>query len=188
MYEFNSKTKPSQRSAGLEKIDGIVQQLRNQLHAFMIAVYLDYLLFNQGTRGTYHYWRNVRNTLELHSIGPPATHRPPLYGGAVRISNYSKEKRALPPDMLHALVDANRFELLFYIKFVVICLPGSTMFIYLDEILNLIVDQIQFHESYTTIFLPKCKNDQSWEWNTIYVAEQGPKYNLAMKAAIISNT
>ena len=152
MYEFNSKTKPSQRSAGLEKIDGIVQQLRNQLHAFMIAVYLDYLLFNQGTRGTYHYWRNVRNTLELHSIGPPATHRPPLYGGAVRLSKYSKEKRALKS----WYVDANQFEDLIYIRFVIIYLLEFTMFIRLDEILNLIVKQIQFHESYMTIFLPKC--------------------------------
>ena len=87
--------------------------------------------------------------------------------------------------MLHTLVDVNQFEPLIYIRFAIICLPGFTMFIHLDEILNLLVKQIQFHESSRTIFLPKCKNDQSREWNTIYVAELGPKYCLA---AVLSNT
>ena len=70
--------------------------------------------------------------------------------------------------MLHVLVDADRFEDLMYFRFVIICLLGFTNFMRLDEILNIKIEQIKFHESHLTIDLPKCKNDQGAGRETSY--------------------
>ena len=86
--------------------------------------------------------------------------------------------------MVHSLIDAYKFQDLIYFRFVIICMLGFTAFMRLDEILDLKVKQIQFHESFMTITIPKCKNDQTREGNIIYVAELGSKYCPVMNTAI----
>ena len=58
----------------------------------------------------------------------------------------------------------------------------------IDEVLNLKVEEIRFYDSYMTITLPKCKNDQSREGNVIYVSELHSKYCPVFNTAVYIHT
>ena len=132
---------------------------------FNIAVYFNYLLSTRGTRGSITdamygiRWGHIRAG-EYTPTDHPFTKL--AYEGAIRLSNFTgtKKKEPFTAPMLHALVDADRFDDFIYFRFIIICLLGFTTFMRLDEILNIKVGHMQFHESHLTIELPKCTNDQ----------------------------
>ena len=144
---------------------------------FNIAVYFNHLLSTRGTKGSitdamYGFrWGHIRSG-HLTPTDQPFTKL--AYDRAILLSNFTSTKKKEPftVPMLHALVDANQFYNLIYFSFVIICLLGFTIFMRLDEILNVKVENLQFHDSYLTIDIPKCKNDQTREGNVLCCQDQ----------------
>ena len=156
---------------------------------FDIAVYFNYLLNTRGTRGSIVdamygiRWGHIRS-----GHLPPTDH--PFvklaYDGAIRLSNFAgtKKKEPFTVSMLHALLDLDHLDDRIYFRFALICLLGFTGFMRLDELLNLKVGDISFHESHMTLTIPKCKNDQSREGNIIHFSELKSKYCPVMNTAM----
>ena len=156
---------------------------------FDIAVYFNYLLTTRGTRGCITdamygiRWGHIRA-----GVLPPTDHpfTKLAFDGAIRLSNFSgtKKKEPFTACMLQSLIDLNQLDDRIYFRFVIICVLGFTGFMRLDELLNLKVGQIQFHEKHMAITIPKCKNDQSREGNIIHIAELNSKYCPVLNTAM----
>ena len=151
---------------------------------FHVAIYLNHLLQTNGTKGTLITAAYGMNW--AHHVGVFAS---PLEDPFVKLvlqgcerlcGKPTRKKDPLTCPMITELIDLYRtrtgnpdLRQYRFLLLTVVCFSG---FLRIDEILHTQLKHVQISSEYLSIFLPKCKNDQLRQGNTVYIARTNSAY------------
>ena len=95
-------------------------------------------------------------------------------------STIHRQKEPVTPSMVKAVVDmyASPLNLLHH-RFIITSLLGFTGFLRISELLEIRIQDIEFHDDYVRIVIPKSKNEQVREGHIVHIIRSNSSYCTA---------
>ena len=151
-------------------------------HPFYVALYLTHMFLTKGTKGsitTAMY--GIRWAHHAVGIKSPTDNEmvQMTYEGCIRSCGGKKRKKdAISIEVIKRFVNVYNVKEcnLTEYRFLVLSLLSFAGFFRIDELISVKLKDIKIMSEHMEIFLPRAKNDQHRDGETVYIARTGSKY------------